>query len=170
MINQILVAYDGSSDSDQALKQAIYFAKRTDSELEIVYVEDEKRFATSLKVEQTNSIPPAAPVMNSTIYPSTHHIPVNIDEKLQSEGEDTFKETEVIFSEANIILSSENMKATTEILVGQPAKEICDYADNHNKDMIVIGHRGLSIFKKLVMGSTSEKVAKHANCPVLIVK
>ncbi|MFC4322100.1 universal stress protein [Litchfieldia salsa] len=171
MLKQLLVAYDGSSDSDQALKKAIYLAKKTESELEIVFVEDEKKFAASVQVEQTNSIPPAAPVLDSTMYPKTQHLPINVEGKAETApGEDTFKEEEVIFSEANIILASENMKAKTEVLVGQPDKEICDYAQNHNKDMIIIGHRGLSLVKKLVMGSTSEKVVKNANCPVLVVK
>ena len=36
-------------------------------------------------------------------------------------------------------------------------------------DMIVVGSRGAGGFTRLMMGSVADQVAKHANCPVLIV-
>ena len=36
--------------------------------------------------------------------------------------------------------------------------------------MVVIGARGLSRMKELVLGSVSEGVTRHACCPVLVVK
>jgi nucleotide-binding universal stress UspA family protein len=37
-------------------------------------------------------------------------------------------------------------------------------------DLIVIGSRGLSGFKKLLLGSTASGVVAYAHCPVLVVK
>jgi nucleotide-binding universal stress UspA family protein len=37
-------------------------------------------------------------------------------------------------------------------------------------DLIVIGSRGLSGMKRLLMGSVSESVVRHAHCPVLVVR
>jgi nucleotide-binding universal stress UspA family protein len=36
--------------------------------------------------------------------------------------------------------------------------------------LIVIGSRGLSAMKELLMGSVSDGVTKHAPCPVLVVR
>jgi nucleotide-binding universal stress UspA family protein len=56
------------------------------------------------------------------------------------------------------------------ILQGEPGPAIVEYANNHKADIIVIGSRGLSGLQEFVLGSVSHKVAKRANCPVLIVK
>ncbi len=56
------------------------------------------------------------------------------------------------------------------ILQGDPGPAIVEYANCHHADIIVIGSRGLSGLQEFVLGSVSHKVAKRANCPVLIVK
>jgi len=57
-----------------------------------------------------------------------------------------------------------------KILHGEPGPMIVDYANKNNMDVVVIGSRGLNALQELVLGSVSHKVAKRANCPVLIVK
>src|SRR5690625_7433893 len=57
-----------------------------------------------------------------------------------------------------------------ERLVGRPAEEIVDYATDNNIDVIVIANRGIGALEKFVTGSVSDKVTKHANCSVFIVK
>jgi nucleotide-binding universal stress UspA family protein len=56
------------------------------------------------------------------------------------------------------------------VTVGLPAPEILRYADITDTDLIVLGARGLGIMKRLVLGSVSEAVLRHAGCPVLIVR
>jgi nucleotide-binding universal stress UspA family protein len=46
---------------------------------------------------------------------------------------------------------------------------ILDAADKHDAALIVLGARGLSTFKSLLLGSVSHGVAQHAHVPVLIV-
>ncbi|HEY7573364.1 MAG TPA: universal stress protein [Nitrososphaeraceae archaeon] len=60
----------------------------------------------------------------------------------------------------------------TEVLVGTKsvAKEILTYAENNNVDLIVIGTKGMSTFKKVLLGSVASSVLTHAFCPVMIVK
>lgn len=55
-------------------------------------------------------------------------------------------------------------------LHGEPGPTIVDYANKNHFDIVVIGSRGLNIFQEMVLGSVSHKVAKRANCPVMIVK
>ena len=47
---------------------------------------------------------------------------------------------------------------------------IVDHAAKNNVDLIVIGTRGLTGFKKLLIGSTSSGVVNHAHCPVLLIR
>lgn len=69
----------------------------------------------------------------------------------------------------------ENIKVklkTEVILASTPivAAELVDYARNENIDLIVVGTRGRSGIKKILLGSTASGIVTHANCPVMIVK
>jgi nucleotide-binding universal stress UspA family protein len=57
-----------------------------------------------------------------------------------------------------------------KILHGDPGPSIVEYCNQNGFDLMVIGSRGLNVLQELVLGSVSHKVAKRANCPVLIVK
>ncbi|WP_421385245.1 universal stress protein [Bacillus salacetis] len=56
------------------------------------------------------------------------------------------------------------------ILHGEPGPVIVDYINKNEFDIAIIGSRGLNGLQEFVLGSVSHKVAKRANCPVLIVK
>jgi nucleotide-binding universal stress UspA family protein len=47
---------------------------------------------------------------------------------------------------------------------------IIDYAERGNVDLIVVGTRGKSGFKKVLLGSVAEDIVTYAYCPVLVVK
>ena len=53
---------------------------------------------------------------------------------------------------------------------GDPAAGIIDVATERKADVIIIGSRGVSGLKRLFTGSISDKVSKHAACPVMIVR
>jgi len=57
-----------------------------------------------------------------------------------------------------------------QILNGDPGPTIVEYANKNKADVVIIGSRGLNALQEFVLGSVSHKVAKRANCPVLIVK
>jgi nucleotide-binding universal stress UspA family protein len=54
-------------------------------------------------------------------------------------------------------------------LAGDPSCEIVDYASANGVDLIVMGRRGTTL-ADVMLGSVAERVVRHANCPVLIVK
>jgi nucleotide-binding universal stress UspA family protein len=56
------------------------------------------------------------------------------------------------------------------IIEGSPAEAIIEVANSSKSDLIVMGSRGLGRLAGLLLGSTSQKVASHAPCPVLIVR
>ena len=56
------------------------------------------------------------------------------------------------------------------VVVGQPGEQIVSTANAVGADLIALGARGHGAFKRLLLGSVSEYVLHHADCPVLIVR
>jgi nucleotide-binding universal stress UspA family protein len=53
---------------------------------------------------------------------------------------------------------------------GEPGPAIIEAAASEGADLIVVGTRGRSRFERLVLGSVSDHIVRHAPCPVLIVR
>lgn len=83
------------------------------------------------------------------------------DPKVQPNGE--------VFEQAERFFSQKGLKTRRRSSAGNPAEEICATAKAGSYDLIVMGSRGLTEFKKLFVGSVSSKVAAQAICPVTIV-
>jgi nucleotide-binding universal stress UspA family protein len=68
--------------------------------------------------------------------------------------------------------SKTNISANTDVIIGNTSvvKSIVEYAEEHKIDLIVIGTKGLSRIKKMLLGSTASGVVTYAHCPVLVVK
>jgi nucleotide-binding universal stress UspA family protein len=71
-----------------------------------------------------------------------------------------------------IKVKNPNSKVSTKVILTGIAVygEIIQYADQENIDLIVIGTRGRSGVKKLLLGSTASGVVTYADCPVLVTK
>ena len=54
--------------------------------------------------------------------------------------------------------------------LGDAAPTICAIAAEVGADVIIIGSHGRKGVKRLMLGSTSEHVVRHAPCPVLVVR
>jgi nucleotide-binding universal stress UspA family protein len=65
-----------------------------------------------------------------------------------------------------------HVRLRTELIDSQLSVEasIVEYAESENIDLIVLGTRGRSGFKKLLLGSVASGVVNYATCPVLVVK
>jgi nucleotide-binding universal stress UspA family protein len=53
---------------------------------------------------------------------------------------------------------------------GDPARIICEVAEQVGADVVVVGSRGLGFAKRAVLGSVSTHVVRNASCPVLVVR
>ena len=62
------------------------------------------------------------------------------------------------------------VRLSTELRTGHPAQEILASARTHQADLIVLGHSGRSGAWGRFLGTTAEKVSRHAACSVLIVR
>jgi|SRR5579864_277361 len=60
--------------------------------------------------------------------------------------------------------------ANSHVRSGEPYQEICNQAREVGADLIVLATRGHSGLKRILLGSTAERVVRLAPCPVLIVR
>ena len=56
------------------------------------------------------------------------------------------------------------------VLAGDPYARLMELADKLSTDLIVTSTHGASNIAHLVMGSVAEKIARHATCPVMLVR
>lgn len=68
------------------------------------------------------------------------------------------------------LLEQADIEYGIHILHGEPGPAIVKFANQNESDCVVIGSRGLNSLQEMVLGSVSHKVAKRADCPVLIFK
>jgi nucleotide-binding universal stress UspA family protein len=75
-----------------------------------------------------------------------------------------------VTEEARAILAPRGFTIETGVAEGDPRAEIVRQADEWKADLVVLGARGLGGIKRFLLGSVSDAVARHARCPVLVVK
>jgi len=93
------------------------------------------------------------------------------------DSENTFELVEELKTKAKEILeqckkaaAKKNITIKTLSELGDPAKIIIELAKSNDYDLIVMGSRGRSAFKELLLGSVTLKVAHHAKCPIMVVR
>lgn len=86
--------------------------------------------------------------------------------------EDAKREAQKWFDKVQGNADENKVKLRREVIINPRSivGAIVDYAENQNVDLIVVGSRGLSGFKKILLGSTASGVVTYAHCPVLVVK
>ena len=57
-----------------------------------------------------------------------------------------------------------------EARIGDPGVEIVDYAQEIGADLIVMPSHGRTGLKRLLLGSVAERVVRHAECPVMVLR
>lgn len=57
-----------------------------------------------------------------------------------------------------------------EVLIGDPGLEIADYAKRIGADLLVIPSHGYHGVKRLILGSVTERVLRHASCSVFVLR
>jgi nucleotide-binding universal stress UspA family protein len=149
-IKKILIAIDGSKPSLDASEQAISLAAKYEAELIAVHV-------VSPDVRHG--------YLEDVITPG---LPASLKEVVVLAMEKGQKYLDDVKQNA----SENKVEVRTEVLIGGSSvvKEIVEYAEEHQIDLIVIGTRGISGIKKMLLGSTASGVLSYAQCPVLIVK
>ena len=84
-------------------------------------------------------------------------------EELKDKGKKILEQRKKVRSKKNILI-----KTFSDL--GDPSKIIIELAKSNDYDLIIMGSRGRSTFKELLLGSVTQKVAHHAKCPIMIVR
>jgi len=80
---------------------------------------------------------------------------------------DTFFEQ--LASSARAFAATEGVELEVDVRAGHAAELIVRYARERNFDLVIVGHKG-HFLEDYLLGSTADRVAHHAHCPVMIVK
>jgi universal stress protein A len=67
-------------------------------------------------------------------------------------------------------LADDGISARAMVKIGNAWQVIAAAAEKERADMIVIATRGYTGLKHLLIGSTAERVVRHAHCPVMVVR
>ena len=149
MITKVLVAVDGSNNSDRAFDLALDFAEK---------------FSASLIVLNVSEAVVMSAVPQETVaYPSGSTNVVTKDLRaIQNEIISKYVD------HAKIVKPNVSVSALAK--AGDAAFEIVNTAKEGCFDVTIVGHQGLGKTRERFLGSVSEKVAHSAPCTVIIVK
>jgi nucleotide-binding universal stress UspA family protein len=70
---------------------------------------------------------------------------------------------------ATAIARAAGVDATSRLVAGEPAAEICRAAAETRADLVIMGSRGHGRLATAVLGSVASRVIAHAPCPVMVV-
>lgn len=160
-LQRILLVTDGSENSLKATAYLAKFPLPAQAHVEVMHVLPPLPLTPSTEF-YARTYPLAPEVL--PIYPKE---PTAEELAWQADEE---KHGKQILAQAVEQLSSSGIDASSVMLRGDAAKEIIEYAKNHDINLIVSGSRGLSQFKGWLLGSVSRKLVHYSNCSVLIVK
>jgi nucleotide-binding universal stress UspA family protein len=140
-LKKILVPIDFSEPSLKALRYAVPFAEESGATISLVHI----REPIAYPVDLPNVSPP----------------PLFGMEEAEARG----KLYELAYREIE-----ELVPIDVHVSSGKAADEIVHLAKALETDLIIIATHGYKGFMRFVMGSTAEKVVRHAPCPVLVVR
>ena len=140
MFRKILLAYDGSEGANRALEVGIGLAKTHGAELWALAVQEK------------------LPRFSGTI------------DEVQEEKQFSDEQYGKLLEAAKVKAKEAGIELKTLMRPGHPAQTIVAIAKEGKFDLVLVGHTGLSGVWAAFLGTTAEKVSRHAPCSVLIVR
>lgn len=149
MIRNVLVAVDGSENSDRALDFGLDLAEKYVATVNVLNVIESPAMG-AVPLEPTTVSGESMVVFTKDLQ--------KIHEEILRKAINHAKEVKP------------NMVVSSKLREGDPALEIVAEVKDAGFDVVVVGHRGLSRVEEIFLGNISEKVAHLATCPVVIVR
>lgn len=174
MFSKIAVATDGSPVAESAVDAAIDMAGKYGSDLLVLHVLMHGEPSESLKrmaeVEHLVARKQGSQMAPGDVPNPMMMVQANADQNRL--GQDVIaavgdKLVEIVKNRAREAGVS---SVSGAVLDGDPAHQIAVAAKKHGADLIVLGSRGLSPLKRVLVGSVSRNVTQEAECACLIVK
>jgi len=155
LFEKILVPRDGSEHSTKALGKAIEVAKKFDAKV------------TQIQVYSVYAQPILLPEP-TTVGVST--VPLLTAAEVAKVAETARRAGNCILIDGEQRAKSEKVQVEKMFVEGHAVQEIVRVAKEEDFDLVVMGARGLSKIKEILLGSVSDGVIHHATCPILLVK
>jgi nucleotide-binding universal stress UspA family protein len=155
LFEKILVPLDGSEHSLKALEIATQIAKKFEGKITLIHIYS-VAIRPVIMPEPTTLTPPLIPAMTP--------------EEVSKAVEATRKAGASILADGEQKVKAEKVQVETTLREGHTVQEIVKTAKEGKFDLIVIGGRGISKIRELLLGSVTDGVIHHAACPVLVFK
>jgi nucleotide-binding universal stress UspA family protein len=156
MFKRLLIPLDGSRFGSRAIRYAADVAQKFSAEIVLLQV-----------------VKPATPVpVSSTVAPgmgSPQSAEIAMETALDVEKRERAHARRYLRRKVSD-LESRNIKASYQVLVGDPAQSIMDFADKKKTDLVVMTTHGKSGLKRAIMGSVADSVIRESGKPVLVVR
>jgi len=146
MYQNILVAFDGSSSSKLALKEAVGLGALTKGVVHPIYVLDKTPLFTY----------------------ASHYDPLVLVDALRKDGESLLEEAEQACAAAGVPCHPELVESNDPS--DDVANVILRHAQQINTDLLVMGTHGRRGVERLVIGSVAERALRFSRCPVLLIR
>ncbi|MDQ3869215.1 MAG: universal stress protein [Thermoproteota archaeon] len=159
--SKILVAIDGSEISMKAAVYAISIANRKGNR------------AASVQLIGLTVLDLAKLSSSFFATASGYYGPKELEAKRKEAQRWLDKVEKLAVNKENNNNGVNNIQFKSEIIedpISKVGSAIVDYAERENVELIVIGTRGRTGFKKMLLGSVASDVVTYAHCPVLVVK
>ncbi len=141
---RILLATDGSKESELAAKTAADLVNSTNSELHIVHVGRGYSFY---------ELPDSPIQLREVLEVHRRRAQEVLDEQVKK-----VVESGATVEQAHLRMSE------------RPDRVIVDLSEELGTGLIVMGSRGLGGIRRALLGSISDSVVHHAPCPVMVVR
>lgn len=138
--DDILIPTDGSEFAATAIDHGLTIAQHTGARIHAINIVDIREIAGSPNYSPRREV----------------------IEHLESEGRAA---TERIATQAR----KRGLDAITDVHEGPPARDLLEYVDEHGVDLIAMGTAGRTGPSRYLLGSTTERIIRHADVPVLAV-
>jgi len=153
-VKHILLACDGSEHAEHAAQFAASLARSCAARITLLTVHPEDLLLLN--------------AMGPAVWPgSIPYASMDTDELRQSIEA---RATKTIIEPCLKICGGDLEIGAPVQVWGQPAEQICQWAEANEVDLVVMGSRGQSSFTRLLLGSVSTQVTNHAACPVAVVR
>ena len=149
--SRILLAIDGSEETELAIRKAVDLADTTGSELHVVFVGQLPNFLMKVK-------DPDVVIVDR----------LGVDRMLYDEIER--ESTEILWRLTWQVKLSGGNVAGAHLRMGCVAEQIVGLAKDLEADLIVMGTRGHGGLRRAIERSISDLVVRSAHCPVMIVR
>jgi len=141
MFERVLVGYDGSAGSRRACTAAAEIAARFHSVLTVIVVRPPGKGGADLYLESLVPVGESGTALDAVI------------EELRTRA-----------------VAHGAQRVESVLLQGEVPEAILEWLQANPQELVVVGSRGLSRGRRLLLGSVSSELVAKAPCPVLVIR